>query len=354
MPEIYASGFLNRNIIEHLLSDGSRQFICRTLQNPIAYHDGTMLRPVSITDVADTFSAKGEGIYLRDKNIVSVGIKQADDAYKFIGLRPDEKQDGSEQLEFSLESIEANGKAQTINLSQKTAVSPIAYNIGNLLVQSRRQGTRIALPLTNADEGFKFTLRLHLTGLSLVYMPDIDEYWIFNEKGQFRFRIRKPILLDAITDEPLVSETEPGIYDGLVKHSLTEIGKGEYLYVKEPTEAFGRAKLPAAFLVDADTAYSTTADGYVRNNNSNFSTCRDATTGTGSNNSYTSYNYAIVANNDYYIYRSFFYFDCSGLSGTVGAVSQFLYGCLAGDSEVMAMKGTQADTLTTADYDAFS
>jgi len=204
LPEITSYGPLTRNIREHLTTDRRvKVYRCNTLQNPLYYYDGAQFRDVDVTRVSDTFNAKSEGIYLRDRSIVSVGLKKADDAYKFLGLRPDEKQDGSEQLEFSLESIEVNGKARTIDLSAKTALSPIATHLGPLIVQSRRQGTRIALPLSNADEGFRIALRMHLTGLTVQYRADLDEYWIFNEKGQFRFRFRKPLLLDPTTGEPL-------------------------------------------------------------------------------------------------------------------------------------------------------
>lgn len=358
MPEITSSGFLTRNIIEYLTTDKRvRQYRCNTVQNPLAYHDGTQFRPVSITDVADTFSANSEGIYLRNKNVVSVGLKKADDAYKFIGLRPDEKQDGSEQLEFSLESIEVNGKSQIIDLSTKTAISPLAHNLGPLIVHSRRQGTRICLPLTNADEGFKFSLRLHLTGLTVKYISNLDEYWIFNEKGKFRFGLRKPLLLDA-DGEPLNYETELEHYANLVKHSLTELGGGEYLYTKEPTEAFGQVELPASFLVDADTAYSTTADGEVYYGHATWATARGAATGSGSNTGSAYDGNSIscaLAGGKYWIYRAFFYFDASPLSGTITACSEFLYGVGATThSEAMAMKGTQNDSLAVADYDSFT
>jgi hypothetical protein len=358
MAEITSSGFANRNIIEYLTSDkGIKHYRCNTLQNPLAYYAGGKLSPVSIVDVADTFSSKSEGIYLREKNIVSVGLKKADDAYKFIGFRPDEDQGGSEQLEFSLESIEINGKAQTIDLHSKIPISPIAYDIGPVIVQSRRQGTRICLPLTNADDGFKFSLRMYLTGLTVQYYAHLDEYWIFNEEGKYRFRLRRPILLDPSTGEPLLKEDETGRYEGLVKHSLIEVGKGEYLYVKEPTEAFGKAKLPQSFMVDADTVYSSTADGYVTALNAAWATVRSAETGNSNNSNAAYYNNVhrvLQTSGNYYITRAFFYYDVSALSGSATAVLQYIYGYSTQDSGVTAQKGTQGDTLANADYDSFS
>jgi hypothetical protein len=360
MPEITSFGPVSRHITEYLTTTpGVKRYRCNTLQNPLYYYDGARFQPVSITDVADTFNGKSEGIYLRDKSIVSVGIKKADDAYKFLGLRPDEKQDGSEQIEFSIEDIQVNGKAKVIDLSTKTVLSPYALDLGPLSVRFRRQGTRICLPLTKANEGFKFALRLHLTGLNVQYRADLDEYWIYNERGQFRFRIRRPLLIDPVNGEPLLYEGEPGQYDNLVQHSLKDLGGGEYLYVKEPTEAYGKAKLPTSLLVDADTCYSGIADGYVRFANANWDTTHNATDGDTASSSLTNSQYAMASQyltgtSLFYIFRSFFYFDTSAITGTVTSCSEFLYGVTANNSDVMAMKGTQAATLVTGDFDAFT
>lgn len=354
MPEITSSGFLTRTAIEYLTTDRCvKHYRCNTLQNPLAYYDGTQFSPVAITEVVDSYTDKAKGILLRGKNVVSVGIKKADDAYKFLGFRPDEKQDGSEQLEFSLETIELGGKAKNINLSQKAAKTSTVYDLGPLVVQSRRQGTRISLPVSNTNDGFKVGFRLHLTGLKIEYIEPLDEYWVFNEQGQFRFRLCKPLLLDPATGEPLQYEDEPGRYDGLVKHSLKDLGGGEYLYVKEPTEAWGKIELPKEVLVDADTVYSTSEDGFVYHYASTWSSVRGATTGS-STGSYAGSNISAYYVSSYYrITRSFFYFDTTGLSGEVTASTEYLYGNSYGQSSVYALGGTQADTLTTADFAAF-
>jgi len=357
MPEIIGSGFLTRNIIEHLRSDGSRQFICRTLQNPIAYHDGRQLRPVDIADVADTVTDKAGGIYLRSKNIVSCGIKKADDAYKTIGFRPDECQDGSEQFEISIDTIEVNGKIRPIDLSAKKTLSPLTTDLGPALILSRRQGTRIGVPLTHADGGFKIAFRLHLAGLTISYVKALDEYWLFNHAGQFRFRIRKPLLLDFSTGEPLSYEDGPGHSAGLVQHSLTALGGGEYLYVKEPTESFGENELPEKFLVDANIVYSATADGAVlRDFGTPWSAVHDDTTGTTSYATGNTAMFAAAYSNSYpsfAISRGFFYFSTTGLTGTVTACSGFFYVSSA-ESNACVQKGTQDATLTVNDYASFS
>lgn len=358
MANVIASGFMNRNIVEHLMSDRSRQYRCNTLQNPLAYVSDGKLLPVSITDVSDGYTDKAKGIYLRDKSIVSVGMKKADDPYKFIGFRPDEKQDGSEQFEISLESVEVNGKSQTIDLSQKSRISEVAHDLGPLIVQSVRQRTRLMLPLTNADEGFKIAFRLHLKGLKIVYRDDLDEYWIFNVKGQFRFRLGKPYLvgLGEESYEPLdlTEYDRPPVF---VVHSLKDMGDGTYLYIKEPGPDFGKLKLPEKFWVDADTVYSSTADGYVMQYNATWSTVHNATTGYSVFDTLTNANTAMACylDGDIVISRSFFFHDLSALSGTVTACAMYLRGSYASTaSSVSIQKGTASSPLTVDAYNDFS
>jgi hypothetical protein len=204
-------------------------------------------------------------------------------------------------------------------------------------------------------ESFKMTLRLYLTGLKVEYNEKLDEYWIYNADGKFRFRLGKPYLVDPKDMNPLCNEM--GIpYQNTVKHSLTEIAKGEYLYVKEADKGFADVKLPSSFLIDADTVYSSTADGQVIYNNSTFSTAHNAETGSATNATATSAEaYCCLFMSSYYIGRAFFYYNVSGLSGTASSVSEYLYGTASGVTrEICTMQGTQAATLAKQDYDSFS
>jgi hypothetical protein len=107
-------------------------------------------------------------------------------------------------------------------------------------------------------------------------------------------------------------------------------------------------------LVDADTVYSTTADGIVYVINANFTTARSATSGSASNNGTVS-DWYIACYSGYTFVRAFFYFPLTDLSGNVTAASQFIYGATARTlSSNCIMKGTQADTLVGGDYDSFS
>ena len=146
MADITSYGALSRHITEYLTTDKRvKYYKCKTLQNPNYCFNGTLYVPVDATYKADTVTSAGS-ISLASKGIVSVGIKNADDQYKFIGLRPDEKQDGTEQFEICPELLELNGKSQTIDLSTRTAISSITTKYGsNLYVQRARQRLRIMM-----------------------------------------------------------------------------------------------------------------------------------------------------------------------------------------------------------------
>jgi hypothetical protein len=326
------------------------------LQNPDFCFNGTLFVPIDATYKSDTVTSAGS-ISLASKSIVSVGIKNADDQYKFIGLRPDEKQDGTEQFEICPELLEINGKAQTINLSKRAAISSITTSYGNnLYVQRARQRLRIMMLADDTCQSFKMTLRLYLTGLNVEYMADLDEYWIFNTDGKFRFRLGKPYLVDPTGMNPLKDEL--GLpYQNTVKHSLTEVAKGEYLYVKEAGKGFANVKLPKSFLIDADTVYSSTADGYVYFLSQNtWAAAYGGTTGNNAQTGDTVLN-AYGSGDGIYKYRVcrvFFYYNLSALSGTATSVTENLYGDTNYLSSVSSQKGTQQNSLVAADLDSFS
>ena len=56
-------------------------------------------------------------IKLMNKSIFSVGIRDDDNPNKFMGIRPDCNQSGSEQLEFTLNAVKLDGVSQSLNLS---------------------------------------------------------------------------------------------------------------------------------------------------------------------------------------------------------------------------------------------
>lgn len=114
--------------------------------------------------------------------------------------------------------------------------------------------------------------------------------------------------------------------------------------------------------------YSTSSDGYVqrltkKGDAETWEAVHSASEGTSVDTTATSYEnaheataYVSPGQGLTEIDRSFFYFDTSSLpSNCVVYEATFsLYGDTNAESHVCAMKGTQADTLTIADYDSFT
>lgn len=347
----------NRTTQEIKFTDGSRAMRINSTQNPLYYlNPSGLLLPVNVAIKSIGKLAAGD-MCLRAASIISVGMKVSDDAYKYLGLRPDCVQDGSEQLEFSIVKIEFDGKSQTIDLSSNTAKSAFLTEIGPLVyVQSTRQRTRQLVKVDNPISSFKVVYQIDVTGLNLVVRDDIAEFWFYSIRtGDFRFRIRKPYLVDI--------NGEPHTTTDAVKHSLVENKDGTLTYTKENIIDLSEIKAP--YFIDADTVYSTTADGYVSITEARNSAAlawdavHDAATGAsvvtngsssvcGLDFSYVDPVYAFI------LYRSFFYFSISSITGTLLSASVNLYGASYDESPVCVQQGTQADTLGTGDFDSFS
>jgi hypothetical protein len=330
-----------------VMDDGTRMMRINSTQNPLYYQAPSgVLLPVNVAQKAVTKVGVND-ICLREASIASVGFKVTDDAYKYLGLRPDCVQDGSEQLEFSISSIEFDGKPQTINLSRNTAKSALLTEIGPLVyIQSSRQRTRQMVRVETPISSFRVVYQIDITGLNLVIKKDIDEFWFYSDRtGDFRFRIRKPYLVDVNGEPHAITEA--------VTHTLVVNKDGTLTYTKENTIDLSEVKAP--YFIDADTVYSTTADGYVANGGGTYwPAIHDATSGSTAVSNGASYDSACHASGSTIaIYRSFFYFDISTygfpLSGSI-----CIYGKTNGASNVSIQQGTQSDTLAVADFDAFS
>jgi hypothetical protein len=114
------------------------------------------------------------------------------------------------------------------------------------------------------------------------------------------------------------------------------------------------------------TVYSTAADGivYFEGLNGSWASIHDGTTGDWIDNTSSSLSiqteYLVDYSGDVYtdITRGFLYFDTSGIPDGATIDSAVLYlqiaGVPTGSPKLSAQVGTQADTLTTADFDAFS
>ena len=95
-------------------------------------------------------------IKLMNKSIFSVGIRDDDNPTKFMGIRPDCNQSGSEQLEFTLNSVKLDGVSQTLNLS-------------NDLVKIHPHGmTRHLIPNDKSSRNFEVEYNVDLAGVDIL------------------------------------------------------------------------------------------------------------------------------------------------------------------------------------------
>lgn len=147
-------------------------------------------------------------------------------------------------------------------------------------------------------------------------------------------------------------------------HSLAEVG-GELIYTKSSTKAFAdeSAKAQYPIKVDASTYYADTNDGNVRLDgyNGTWANAVAQSTGTTVDSGTYFFSSAFFTNRFStfnYIYRSFFMFDTSDLPDNAVVTSAIisLYGSTnnSGSKTIHIQEGTQATTLTTADFDNFT
>lgn len=304
----------NRCQEQILFNDGSTEIRCYAPHRPHWFKkpDGS-LSPIHAERKRKKRLANGETIDLYAENVVTIGRKIGKDKNKYLGFRPDEVQDGSEQLEFTLIDVEFDGIKQDLDTDE----------IG---MRSTRQRCRQLFPVTETlypEENFKVTFELHLTGLRIEYKKELNEFWLYSEKtGEFRFRIMKPALVDWDKKLPLSNTSN------FIDHSLEE-KNGKYIYTKFSTENFSRDPLPPKYWIDADTYWASTSDGYVYKESSSSSlatawaTARAAISGTantsdnanskGAGSVYHYYTPLVTPlESNIGIYRGFEFFNTSG------------------------------------------
>lgn len=343
----------NKNAIRNIMEDGSIVYHCRTHQNPIAYGPDDNLQWIDLASELDAKSTSGKDMWLRDKNIMSVGIRKDGVKDKYLGIRPDDCQDGSEQFEISLVDIEFGGVKKKITLSKdkKTALDAVTSDLGNVVIQTTRQRARQMVRVSQPITSFKITFKIHLTGLKYVKREDLDEEWFYSAKTEkFRLRLGKPCFVDTVTLNT-IKDTQ-----SFITHTVIDNGDNTLTYIKESTKDFDSTKLPSEYFIDLDPIYSSTADGYIYASDMyDWSAAYGATTGTTQDTTSDSSAMAVLhqAESPYVIYRSFFYFNTSGISN-ITAVDLKLYGYDQGDNTVSAQKGTQSTTLANDDFNNFT
>ncbi len=336
-------------------SDGSITRICYAPHNPHYYldSDGTP-HPIDPDFSQAAKTSKGHEMTLANRNVVSMGRLSGTSKEKYLGLRPDVKQDGSEQLEFDLVSVEFDG--------QEVAMEPTDLKLIN-----SRQRCRQLIPVTRPISSFRIEFRLHVAGL-IVKENEDNEYWFYSEEtDEFRFRIRPPVLMDS--KEAILDLGTGDDHSHILTHSLKSNKDGTYTYIKKSIAAFSSTKLPETFWIDADTYYANTADGYVyataynQNNTTSWNSVHDASSGSWGSTSGSTLKASVSSERVYYggtwqyqntIYRAFMYMDTSSVSSP-DTVSLNIYVTSSNSGTWSAQDGTDAGTgIYVGDYSRFS
>jgi len=319
--------------------DGSEVIRCYSPSNPHYYknHKDELL-PIDLSFEKESTSKVGN-IRIREKNVNSVGYREDNNPYKYVGIRPDRNQEfGTEQLEFTLKEIVVNDEDIPIDLSKNDVLEeyPNIVNLGNVLIHAARQFTRQIVNPDRKIETFKITYLIHTTGLDITNDKDETDYFIADESGEFSFSssngdteyvINLPLLLDENFEQVHFYEDDenpvPDYYENLTRHSLRDLGHGTLEYIKYSS---GEQIPESAKYIDVSACGGNTpcaeADGYMYVNTSKKTTIAEtwstAKSYSGSANKAYHKGFAFVGNqksgSKYKITRSFFKFDTSGIS----------------------------------------
>lgn len=309
------------------------------------------------------FQDDNKGNFITDKNKISIGFRKDKKLYKYFGARYDyEHQFESTIKEIVLDNVEQVKSDKFIGIQKKSKVEiDLQINSEIEIVNKINEVSLVNfVKVNNPIEDFKLVEELHLKGLKCSNKKTgkkyvVDKFGRFNfidENGELKFWINKPFFIDN------TEETSQNII-----HTLEEID-GKLIYTKTPIKE-GRDDLVLAIypiLIDTNTYYSTTADGYVEHTGTtSWAATRSDATGDSAVSNGLNYSAAMYARHqskasDWTIVRSFFYFDTQDLpdEATITGAVLKLYGITNADSDVSAQKGTQAASLTTADFDSFS
>ena len=336
---------INRHTELVVESDGRTAYKVYNMMSPHYYKDKTgSLKPIDITNVQTITKGTVGEIKLREKNIASVGLRTDGNKTKYLGIRPDETQeDGSQQLEWTIEEAIINNTTQSITLNQTSSIDGITTNLGGQVVRSTRFSTRQMVPVTGSISNFQVKYKLHLTGLQISnskytenttirnnisgsgtittgtshYVPsDNGQFKIVDSDNNIKFRISLPVLLDS-DFEQVTNDTT---------HTLKDNGDGTYEYIKYPSDSLlSNGISNDVTYIDATTVYGETdLDGQVTSAVSSvWNTVHDgasggSSTGDGASSTgaagFTRTSGGFFSDDLFTIRRSWFGFDTSAIS----------------------------------------
>ena len=322
--------------------------ICYGLSNPHYSLDAAKKpHPINPEFWEDVITPAGKAARVYSQNVVSMGRLTGTSKNKYLGLRPDVCQvANTESLEFDLVGVEFDG-------------APVSMPVSKLKIINSRQRCRQMIPAFLGLSSFRIELRLHLKGLRVEKNPR-GEFWFFSlYTGEFRFRIRNPVLTD-IAGRPLTQGTgmneKPLDAGKALFHSLTENADGSFSYIKESCPGFKSLELPGNFWIDADIYYSTASDGYIGRDDYSWDKARNSASGESISDSASSYNRTMICDywsSRYFVNRAYIQMDTDGVINPASG-SVVVRGYDNDDSVIYIQEGTQGSSLALEDFSAFT
>jgi len=189
-------GKRSQSIVTH--DDRQKEIRCFSPANPqwIINPDGSM-DPISLGVRQDVLTNQGDSV-IQAKNINTVGIIKGDpstsehDGYKFVGIRPDNIQDGSKQLEFTMVDAILDGVKTKIDLSKCEMTDAITTDLGSMVIWSNRQGMRHLFKAENVKNDFALKYYLDIPGFSIANKQEMRDdvlrtpSFTINNKGKYK------------------------------------------------------------------------------------------------------------------------------------------------------------------------
>ncbi len=317
-------------------------------------------------------------IKLREKNVASVGFRIDGNKTKYLGMRPDETQeDGTHQLEWTVEEAIINNTTQSITLNQTSSIDDITTNLGGQVVRSTRNYTRQMVPVTGSIDNFQVKYKLHLTGLQISnskytedtiirnnisssgtittgtshYISDNGYFKITDTNNDVKFQISLPVLLKSDFGQ-LTNDTT---------HTLKDNGDNTYEYIKYPSDSLLSSGISGSVrYIDATTIYSTAAlDGYAARSGigTSWNAVHDHAQANTVESDATGSAYAIrsageLVFNFHALGRAFFSFDTSGISVNPSSATLNIKTHTNNAVDIIAIEATHTaiDTITYNDF----
>ncbi|WP_406660886.1 hypothetical protein V7O66_13765 [Methanolobus sp. ZRKC3] len=355
--EIVALRGPNHKVFAHA-DDPSKQ-IMQIHAKPIHYKN---IASGIMEDIDLSFQDNGKDM-ISSKNMVSVGFRKDGNPQKYMGIRA--HNDHGQQFELSIYSATINSiilplagfrKVSLDTIEQCIINHELSDNVG-FHTQVHEAFVQTAIKTEYPVSDFSISFEVHLTGWNCINeYDDGSNSYIENEYGRFVFVSSDGTKLWF--ERPSMWTDNEHMARG-IDHRLEVSGK-KFIYSKTAND-MGRKWLQTAnapFFIDASIHYADTRDGmsYIANALS-WTTIRDQATPSAAFNDIVNNGNSAEAKYAapfYALYRSWFWFDTSAVTGTVDSVSLFLYGYGLADSDVCAMKSIQDDVLANWTMTAFT